>query len=150
MAGGEGEPPAATRKPVASIRRMFVHTETVRFRDLDPMGHVNNAVFLTYIEQARFAFLVNAGAATGIEDMNIIVARIEIDFRAPVRLGDEVQVAVRATKFGTKSFELEYELRVDGEVVAEAKSVQVAYDYGRREAVPVPDEWREKLMPVAA
>ena len=129
---------------------MFVHTERVRFRDLDPMGHVNNAVFLTYIEQARVAFLEDAGAATGIEDMNIIVARIEIDFRAPVRLGDEVQVAVRATRFGTKSFELEYELRVDGELVAEAKSVQVAYDYARREAVAVPEEWREKLTPIAA
>jgi acyl-CoA thioester hydrolase len=129
---------------------VFLHTERVRFRDLDPMGHVNNAVFLTYIEQARFAFLVDAGAATGIEDMNIIVARIEIDFRAPVRMGDEIQIGVRASQVGTKSFELEYELRVGGEVVAQAKSVQVAYDYARREAMPVPEEWREKLVPVAA
>ena len=129
---------------------MFVHTERVRFRDLDPMGHVNNAVFLTYIEQARVAFLEDAGAATGIEDMNIIVARIEIDFRAPVRMGDEIQIGVRASRVGTKSFELEYELRVDGELVAEAKSVQVAYDYARREAVAVPEEWREKLTPIAA
>jgi acyl-CoA thioester hydrolase len=128
----------------------FVHEETVRFRDLDPMGHVNNAVFLTYIEQARVAFLAEVGAATGLEDMNMIVARIEIDFKAPVRLGQEVEIAVQASRFGTKSFDLDYVLRVAGEVVAEAKSVQVAYDYDRRQPMPLPTEWREKLTAIAA
>jgi acyl-CoA thioester hydrolase len=128
----------------------FVHEERVRFRDLDPMGHVNNAVFLTYLEQARVAFFSEMGAATGLEDMNMIVARVEIDFKAPVRLGQEVEVFVRASRFGTKSFDLDYELRVDGQLVAVAKSVQVAYDYKRREPVPVPAEWREKLSAVPA
>ena len=128
----------------------FVHEEPVRFRDLDPMGHVNNAVFLTYIEQARVAFFAEAGAATGLEDMNMIVARVEIDFKAPVRLGQEVEISVRASRFGTKSFDLDYELRVDGDLVAEAKSVQVAYDYERREPVPLPADWREKLTAIAA
>jgi acyl-CoA thioester hydrolase len=126
------------------------HVEQVRFRDLDPMGHVNNAVFLTYIEQARAALLAEVGAATGLEDMNMIVARVEIDFRAPVRFGQEVEISVHASRFGTKSFDLDYELRVDGDVVAEAKSVQVAYDYSRREPIPLPAEWREKLTAVAA
>jgi acyl-CoA thioester hydrolase len=128
----------------------FVHVERVRFRDLDPMGHVNNAVFLTYLEQARVAFFSEMGAATDLEGMNMIVARVEIDFRAPVRLGQEVEISVRASRFGTKSFDLDYELRVDGELVAEAKSIQVAYDYDRREAVPVPAHWREKLSAVPA
>ena len=128
----------------------FIHVERVRFRDLDPMGHVNNAVFLTYLEQARVAFFSEMGAATGLEEMNMIVARVEIDFKAPVRLGQEVEISVRASRFGTKSFDLDYELRVDGETVAEAKSVQVAYDYGRREPVPVPAHWREKLTAVPA
>ena len=124
---------------------MFVHRETVRFRDLDPMGHVNNAVFLTYVESARVAFLKHLGAAPTLEAMGIIVARVEIDFRAPVRLGDDVEVTAHVTRFGDKSFDLEYVLRVDGEVVAEAKSVLVAYDYAKRQTMPVPDEWREKL-----
>jgi len=128
----------------------FVHVERVRFRDLDPMGHVNNAVFLTYLEQARVAFFSEMGAATGLEEMNMIVARVEIDFREPVRLGQEVEISVRASRFGTKSFDLDYELRVDGELVAEAKSIQVAYDYDGREAVPVPAHWREKLSAVPA
>src|SRR5438552_9897898 len=128
----------------------FIHEERVRFRDLDPMGHVNNAVFLTYVEQARVAFLADAGAATGLEDMNLIIARVEIDFKAPVRLGQEVEISVRASRFGTKSFDLDYELRVNGEIVAVATSVQVAYDYNRREPVPVPAEWREKLTAIPA
>jgi acyl-CoA thioester hydrolase len=128
----------------------FVHIERVRFRDLDPMGHVNNAVFLTYLEQARVALFFELGAATGLEEMNMIVARVEIDFKAPVRLGQEVEISVRASRFGTKSFDLDYELRVEGELVAEAKSVQVAYDYDRREPVPVPEDWREKLTAVPA
>jgi acyl-CoA thioester hydrolase len=131
-------------------RGEFTHVEQVRFRDLDPMGHVNNAVFLTYIEQARVAFFAEVGAATGLEEMNLIVARVEIDFIAPVRFGQEVEISVRASRFGTKSFDFEYVLRVDGESVAEAKSVQVAYDYERREPVPVPEEWRERLSAVAA
>ncbi|HYY65242.1 MAG TPA: thioesterase family protein [Gaiellaceae bacterium] len=128
----------------------FTHVEQVRFRDLDPMGHVNNAVFLTYIEQARVAFFATVGAATALEDMNLIVARVEIDFRAPVRLGQEVEISVRASRFGTKSFDFDYVLHVDGEIVAEAKSVQVAYDYGRREPIELPAEWREKLTAVTA
>ena len=128
----------------------FVHVEKVRFRDLDPMGHVNNAVFLTFLEQARVAFFAEVGAATGLEDMNMIVARVEIDFKAPVRLGQEVEISVRASRFGTKSFDLDYQLNVDGQLVAAAKSVQVAYDYGRREPIPLPADWREKLTAVAA
>ena len=124
---------------------MFVHREHVRFRDLDAMGHVNNAVFLTYIESARVAFLQHLGAATTVEEMSIIVARIEIDFRAPVGFGDEVEIAVHTSRFGEKSFDLDYELRVGGKVVARAKSVLVSYDYGRGEAVELPDAWREKL-----
>jgi acyl-CoA thioester hydrolase len=124
---------------------MFVHLEAVRFRDLDPMGHVNNAVFLTYIESARAAFLQHLGAVQTLEDLAIIVARIEIDFRAPVRFGDEVEVSVRVSRFGEKSFDLEHELRVAGTLVAEAKTVLVTYDYERREPVAIPDEWREKL-----
>jgi acyl-CoA thioester hydrolase len=124
------------------------HIEQVRFRDLDPMGHVNNAVFLTYLEQARIAFFEQHGLSVALDDMNLIVARVEIDFRAPVRLGQEVEVTVRATRLGTKSFDFEYELTADGATVAEAKTVQVAYDYARREPVALPDKWRENLQAV--
>ena len=123
----------------------FVHRDTIRFRDLDAMGHVNNAVYLTYMESARVAFLVDLEAAKGFADLGIIVARIEIDFRAPLGFGEEVEVGVRAGRFGTKSFDLEYELWAGGRLVAEAKSVCVGYDYSIGESVPIPDTWRERL-----
>ncbi len=109
------------------------------------MGHVNNAVFLTYIESARTEFLIELGLARGIEELPIIVARVEIDFRAPVRFGDTVEIGVRAARFGEKSFDLEYELRAGGRLAAEAKSVCVGYDYAARETVALPAEWRERM-----
>ena len=124
---------------------MFVHCERVRFRDLDPMGHVNNAVFLTYVESARVEFLKQLGVAPTLEELGIIVARVVIDFRAPVRIGEEVEVTALVSRFGGKSFDLDHELRVGGRIVAEAKTVLVTYDYSKREPVPIPDAWREKL-----
>ena len=125
----------------------FVHRETVRFRDLDPMGHVNNSVYLTWIETARIEFLRSFGAfdKPDTNEMAMILARAEVDFRAPLAFGEEVTVGVRASRFGTKSFDLEYELRSGDRVVAKAKTVLVAYDYGRNEATEIPDEWRRRL-----
>jgi acyl-CoA thioester hydrolase len=123
----------------------FIHEEPVRFRDIDAMGHVNNAVFLTYIESARVAFMQHLGMATTLEEMTIVVAHVEIDFRAPVGFGDVVEVGVRADRFGEKSFGLDHELRVRGELVAEAKTVLVAYDYSKAQTVEIPTAWREKL-----
>ena len=123
----------------------YVHEEPVRFRDIDAMGHVNNAVFLTYIESARSAFFWHLGIARSLEDLTLVVARVEIDFRAPVGFPEVVEVGVRAGSFGRKSFGLDHELRVRGELVAEAKTVLVAYDYGRAETVTIPETWREKL-----
>jgi acyl-CoA thioester hydrolase len=119
----------------------FVHRETVRFRDVDSMGHVNNAVFLTYIEEARIAYLLPFGA----EVTNMILARVEIDFRAPLRVGDELEIGVRPAAVGTKSFELEYEVRSAEAVAAEAKTVIVSFDYESGRSVEVPRAWREGL-----
>ena len=123
----------------------FVHRERVRFRDVDAMGHVNNAVFLTYIEEARFAFLAHTGAAETLEETTMVVARAELDFRSPARMGEEVEIGVRTSRLGTKSFDLEYELHANGRVLAEARTVQVAYDYERREPMELPSAWRERL-----
>jgi acyl-CoA thioester hydrolase len=120
----------------------FVHRETVRFRDLDAMAHVNNAVFLTYLEQARLAWF---GGADVQPLQDVILARTEIDFRSPVRQGEVVEIGVRSSRIGTKSFELEYELQAGGRVVAEAKSVLVGYDYDQAESTPIPERWRRRL-----
>ncbi|MGE5690744.1 MAG: acyl-CoA thioesterase [Pseudomonadota bacterium] len=119
----------------------FVWRERVRFRDCDAMGHVNNAVYSTYLEQARI------GVLGGLAEF--ILARVEIDFRAELRAGEEVEIRTRCARVGTKSFDLEHELRADGRVVAEARSVLVAYDYDTGRSVPLPDAVRARLLPTA-
>jgi acyl-CoA thioester hydrolase len=115
----------------------FTWRERVRFRDCDAMGHVNNAVYSTYLEEARI------GVLGGLSEF--ILARMEIDFRAELRAGDEVEIGTRCARVGTKSFELEHELLAAGRVVASARSVLVAYDYERGASVPVPDDLRARL-----
>ena len=120
----------------------FVHRETVRFSDLDGMGHVNNAVYSTYLEQARLAWF---GTDNELPLTDVILARTEIDFRSPLQYGETVEIGVRPSRLGTKSFELEHELRVDVRVVAEAKCVLVGYDYERAQTAPIPERWRRRL-----
>jgi acyl-CoA thioester hydrolase len=120
----------------------FVHRETVRFSDLDGMGHVNNAVYSTYLEQARLAWF---GTDTEMPLSDVILARTEIDFRSPLAFGETVEIGVRPTRLGTKSFDLEYELWSGGRLVAEAHSVLVGYDYDRAQSTPIPERWRRRL-----
>jgi acyl-CoA thioester hydrolase len=119
----------------------IVHRETVRFRDADSLGHVNNAVYLTYLEQARVAMRNEYG----FEWTGLILARCEIDFRDQVNIDDVVEVTMWPTRVGNKSFELGYELKVEDRLVAEAKTVLVAFDYERNESRPLPEAWRKLL-----
>jgi acyl-CoA thioester hydrolase len=119
----------------------FVHREHVRFRDLDALGHVNNAVYATYLEQARIEFLRRFGAT----QQDMILARLEIDFRAPLGFGEDVEIEVRPARVGRKSFGLDYPVRAVDRVVAEAKSVLVAYDDQHERSVELPARWREAL-----
>ncbi|MGH3082398.1 MAG: acyl-CoA thioesterase [Gaiellaceae bacterium] len=120
----------------------FVHREAVRFRDLDGMGHVNNAVFMTYMESARLNYFRSLGLGDNpLEGM--ILARAEVDFRSPIELGEQVEVGVRTGRIGTKSFELDQEVRADGRVAAEGRFVLVAFDYTTNQSQEIPDSWRE-------
>src|SRR5918912_3519832 len=112
----------------------FVHRERVRFRDCDAIGHVNNAVFSTYLEEARIGVL--GGLAP------FILARVEIDFRSQLRAGEEIEIGSRCSRVGQKSFDLEHQILADGRVVADAKSVLVAYDYETEASVPLTDAMR--------
>jgi acyl-CoA thioester hydrolase len=123
----------------------FVHRDTVRYRDVDAWGHVNNAVYLTYCEDARMAYLAHLGLMRSVEEARMILARAEIDFRSPTRAGESLEVGVRAGAVGTKSFVLEYAIHAPDRLVAESRSVLVAYDYERAQAVEIPDEWRSVL-----
>lgn len=115
----------------------WVMHEHVRFRDRDSMGHVNNAVYSTYLEQARIAIL------GGLDPF--ILARVEIDFQAELRASNEVEVRSRCAHVGTKSFTLEHEIWAGERRVAVAKSVLVGYDYDAGASVPLTENQRRRL-----
>lgn len=118
----------------------------VRFRDCDMMGHVNNAVYLTYLETARFAYWKAAGLDRIEGEISYIMARVEIDYRAPAEFGEVLDVALGVTGIGRSSFAIGYEIRGQGgRLVAEAKSVQVTYDYRAGKSVPVPDAIHRRI-----
>jgi acyl-CoA thioester hydrolase len=113
------------------------------------MAHVNNAVFLTYMESARLAYFKSLGLGDNpLEGM--ILARAEVDFRSPIELGEQVEVGTRTGRIGTKSFDLEQEVWADGRLAAEGKFVIVGYDYGTSRSRELPVEWRETLQGVPA
>ena len=124
----------------------FEHELEVRFRDCDGLGHVNNAVYLTYLEQARFAFWQRLTGVSGIP-RSFILARVECDYRVQATAGDRLVVRLRVTAVGKSSFTFDYEIvnARTREVVATARTVQVMYDYQAGRSIPVPDDIRARL-----
>ncbi len=125
----------------------FEHEIEVRFRDCDPLGHTNNAVYLTYLEAARFAWWRDVFGPDGLREHGFIIARVEIDYRKPAYPGDRLVVRMRVDAIGRSSFTVAYEV-IDARtrtLVAEAKSVQVAFDYQQGKSVPISDALRARL-----
>src|SRR5262249_36243292 len=123
------------------------HRVEVRFRDCDPMGHVNHAVYLTYLEQGRFAFWRHVTGASAGPGAGIIIARAECDYRAPSFYGEQLDVRVGVADIGRSSFRLDYEIvhAATGQRRADAKTVMVAYDYSAGKSMPLPPATRALL-----
>ena len=109
----------------------------VRWDDLDAFGHVNNAVYLTYAQEARFAW-------SGILEM--VVARAEVDFIAPIYDGDTfLDIELWVSAIGNSSFTMTYEIKMKGELVARVKTVQVTVDMSTKKSSPMSEEQRAFL-----
>jgi len=119
----------------------------VRWRDTDALGHVNHAVFLTYLEEGRDAFYAQA-----LGDPHYVVARLEVDLRAEVRHPDQqVTVRIQAERLGTTSLTTrETILTSSGEVAAEALVVTVRWDPSHRQPVPFSEAERARLAAAVA
>ena len=117
----------------------------VRFQDLDAMGHVNNAVYATYFEEARVAYFDQV-LALSLSEIESVLAHLEIDYRRPVTADDDdVSVALRVPELGRSSVPMEYEVRADGGVAATGETVQVVVDEKTQSSRPIPDAWREQI-----
>jgi acyl-CoA thioester hydrolase len=123
----------------------------VRWRDVDALGHVNNAVYATYLEECRDGWLEQALGDDGAM-WDYVLARVAIDFRNEVGLGEEAVVArVSLARIGTSSLTLREEIvKLDGTLAAEAESVIVARDRGTGRSRPLTDAERAKLAAALA
>jgi acyl-CoA thioester hydrolase len=124
----------------------FSMRQEIVLRDLDSFGHVNNAVYLTFVENARIAYLREVVGAVRRDEIRNIMAAVSLDFRAEVSFEDELEIGVRTVGIGTKSFQLSYRLvRGDGEVAVDATSTQVMFDFDAGRAIEVPEDWRRAI-----
>ncbi|HXL43784.1 MAG TPA: thioesterase family protein [Gaiellaceae bacterium] len=124
----------------------FMHAQEVTFRDLDVFGHVNNAVYLTYIENARIGYMREVLGVESLEDLLVILAKVKIEFRSRASLGEVLEIGAGVSRIGTKSFDLDHEVRgPDGRLVAVASTTLVTFDYRGDTTMPVPDLWRERI-----
>ena len=131
-----------------SKARQFCYDVQVRFRDIDGMGHINNAVYHTYLEYCRIQSLEQMELSQ-IYSYNravpIILARTEIDYVKPGFLSDKIQVEGRLTHISNKSFHQEYEVFSPTHTLAKAKAVLVWIDEANHTSIVIPDEARAIL-----
>ncbi len=123
----------------------------IRYSDIDSMGHVNNAVYLSYFEEARISFFKSLlGEEWNWEDFGIIIARNEIDYYSPVLFNDIVSIRTAVLAVGNKSFTLQYELlatRQELEIIcASGKSIAVCFDFKSKQTIAVPEVWKNAML----
>ncbi|MGE5361540.1 MAG: acyl-CoA thioesterase [Bacteroidales bacterium] len=120
----------------------FRHRLQVRFSDCDPMRHANHAVYLTFCEQARFAYWRRLANVADHATRSFIIVRSEVDYRSPALPGEWLDIWLRVDSIGRSSFPMSYEIvsGEDGRLVASARTVQVMFDYGENKPFPVP-QW---------
>lgn len=126
----------------------FFHPIEVRYGDLDPQGHLNNAKYLSYFEQARVQYFIELGLFTkhqSFMDIGVILAEARVTFLSPVHFGAGIQVGVHTSKLGNKSMTVEQNIvnTNSGEALASGQVILVAYDYHVSKTILIPEEWRE-------
>jgi len=128
----------------------FFHPIEVRYGDLDPQGHVNNAKHLTYFEQARVHYLIGLGLFSrdqSFMEIGVVIADIHIAYKSPIHYGNNIKVGVKTAKIGNKSVTMEQCVMDSdsGEIMSSGTVVMVTYDYRDLKPIPVPDAWRKKI-----
>ena len=128
--------------------KIFSTNIEVRFRDLDALGHVNNAVYFTYFEEGRKNFSKKAFKVSTPSDFTFIMAHIRCDYLKPVKFNDKITLQMWVKHIGNRSFSFGYKLvdaKDESMVYAAGESVQVCYDYTSETSIPVSEEMREQM-----
>jgi acyl-CoA thioester hydrolase len=103
----------------------------VRFNDVDGLGHVNNAIYLSFLEHARMRFFTEEAGSKDEKDFPFILAHAALDYKVPIKMGALLEVRMWTSRIGGKSWDFDYEIvdRKSAVHYATGKTVQVAYDY---------------------
>ena len=129
----------------------FYHPIEVRYGDLDPQGHVNNAKHLTYFEQARIQYMIELGLFTkdqSFMEIGVILADVHITYFEPIYFVQNIKVGVHAAKIGNKSMTWEQNI-IDadtGKELARGEVVIVTYNYQEGKTISIPDQWRQRII----
>ena len=127
-------------------RYRFRHSVEVRFRDLDAMGHAHHTLPLIYLEEARAAYWRDVAGRPAVTDIDYVMAEITIRFHKRIYWPARLDVGLRVSRLGSKSFDMEFEITdQEGEVMANGKTVQVSYDYAEGKAREINGEIRKKI-----
>ena len=143
--------PPAEENPAEDDNFRFKVEVQVRFRDLDAMNHVNNAVYMTYFEIARLAFWAEIAGEHDARSRGLILAEQSCTYRSPARHNELLDVWLKPTAMRRSSFVYHYKIteRTSGRLIATGRSVQVAYDYAAERSVPLSDDYRAALEAAA-
>ena len=119
----------------------------IRFRDLDALGHVNNAVYLTYFEIVRTRYWKHLFGLPPADDWGFVMVRTECNYRSPALLGETITIAARISALKNSSFTFEYRLTESrtGRLIADGLSVQACFDRSRDRTIPIPDTMRQQV-----
>jgi acyl-CoA thioester hydrolase len=124
-------------------------TLEVAFRDIDAMGHVNNAVFFAYFETVRIKFIAeilqhSSLVGTELLDLPLILVEASCTYKSPALLSEKIYIGVGISRFGNKSFDMLYRIQgEDSRLIAYGRTVQVMYDYIHRSAFQIPEDVRQ-------
>lgn len=126
----------------------------IRFKDVDRLGHVNNANHITYFELARvdyFNALMGADIPIDWENESLILAKVEMDYKQPIMLDDKISVYTWVSRLGSKSFDMSCSIvreeKGGGETeMAKGLAIIVCFNYKLNQSIPIPEAWKEKMM----
>jgi acyl-CoA thioester hydrolase len=142
------QPAAAerARKPAPQLAD-YPHriTDNIRFGDLDPQGHVNQAMFLTYFESGRVAMFRTPDLGIGVPGLTFVLVRMEVDYMKELHWPGSLDIGTGVTEFGRSSFKVAQALFRDGICSAMGRATLVCMDKATRKAVPLPQAAIDRL-----
>jgi acyl-CoA thioester hydrolase len=141
-------PPARPRKPIPNLAD-YPHRvrDIIRYADLDPQGHVNNAVFATYFESGRVAMFRDPDLGIGVLNATYVLVRQEIDFLAELHWPGNVEIGTALAEFGRTSFVVVQTIFRDEVCAAAGRATMVMLDTTTRRAQPLAPEAMARLSP---